>query len=728
MQSKKPILQMMNIRYLNFPLFIFLLILCACSTSKNNSSQRPINREAVIKRHNVKINNFDSLSSLSVGNGSFAFTVDPTGLQSYFDYFRKGVILGTQSEWGWHCFPDTAGYHYKETCREYEFYGREVPYAVQWSEPERKMLAAGYFRQNPHRLHLGVIGLKLTHADGSPVVPGDITNISQELDLWSGRIRSSFQIDDIPVQVITYCHQEMDLISAEIISPLIEKGQISVFLKFPYPDGKHVGSGCDWLKPEKHSSLLNILSEGTARIDRKIDSTIYYVTLNYNKDAVIKKELAHYFLLIPDRNIDRFSFSCSFSEQKIKTVLPDFNETEKNNEKIWKAFWSSGGAVDFMGSKDPRAFELERRIVLSQYLTRIQCAGRFPPQETGLTFNSWYGKFHLEMHWWHAVHFALWNRIDLLERSLDYYSSIIEMARKTAEKQGFEGVRWPKMTDTTGRDSPSSVGSFLIWQQPHIIYFAELCYRQHKDIKTLQKYAELVFESAEFMASYAQYDSSKDRYVLGPMLIPAQECFKASKTINPPFELAYWYWGLSKAQEWRERLQMERNPEWDRVISRLSHLPVADNVYLLAESAPDSYTARHTYDHPAVLGALGMLPNTRMVDTSVMHATFDRIWQIWQWDKTWGWDFPLTAMTATRLGLQEKAVDALFMDVQTNTYLINGHNYQDPRLRIYLPGNGGLLAAVALMCAGYDGCETETPGFPHDGSWKVRWENLVRMP
>ena len=111
-----------------------------------------------------------------------------------------------------------------------------------------------------------------------------------------------------------------------------------------------------------------------------------------------------------------------------------------------------------------------------------------------------------------------------------------------------------------------------------------------------------------------------------------------------------------------------------------------------------------------------------------MHATFDRIWQIWQWDKTWGWDFPLTAMTATRLGLQEKAVDALFMDVQTNTYLINGHNYQDPRLRIYLPGNGGLLAAVALMCAGYDGCETETPGFPHDGSWKVRWENLVRMP
>lgn len=47
------------------------------------------------------------------------------------------------------------------------------------------------------------------------------------------------------------------------------------------------------------------------------------------------------------------------------------------------------------------------------------------------------------------------------------------------------------------------------------------------------------------------------------------------------------------------------------------------------------------------------------------------------------------------------------MNKRTNTYLPNGHNYQDPRLRIYLPGNGGLLTAIALMCAGWDGCEVE---------------------
>jgi protein-glucosylgalactosylhydroxylysine glucosidase len=47
----------------------------------------------------------------------------------------------------------------------------------------------------------------------------------------------------------------------------------------------------------------------------------------------------------------------------------------KLSENNWKDFWETGGAVDFSGTADPRAFELERRVVLSQYLTRIQCAG-----------------------------------------------------------------------------------------------------------------------------------------------------------------------------------------------------------------------------------------------------------------------------------------------------------------------------------------------------------------
>jgi hypothetical protein len=67
------------------------------------------------------------------------------------------------------------------------------------------------------------------------------------------------------------------------------------------------------------------------------------------------------------------------------------------------------------------------------------------------------------------------------------------------------------------------------------------------------------------------------------------------------------------------------------------------------------------------------------------------------------------------------------MDTEKNRYLPNGHNWQRKNLPCYLPGNGGLLYAVAMMAAGWQGAPTSSaPGFPPDGSWTVRWERLVR--
>jgi len=90
----------------------------------------------------------------------------------------------------------------------------------------------------------------------------------------------------------------------------------------------------------------------------------------------------------------------------------------------------------------------------------------------------------------------------------------------------------------------------------------------------------------------------------------------------------------------------------------------------------------------------------------------------------------MMAMTAARLGEPEKAVDALFMDSSKNRWLANGHNYQSARLPLYLPGNGGLLTAVAMMAAGWDGCpDRPAPGLlPDNGRWNVRWEGLRRLP
>jgi hypothetical protein len=127
----------------------------------------------------------------------------------------------------------------------------------------------------------------------------------------------------------------------------------------------------------------------------------------------------------------------------LPSTAPTVTDAFSASKTYWRKFWKSGGALDLSHCKDRRAFELERRIVLFRYLTAIQCMGSFPPADTGLTINSWYGKFHLEMHWWYHLHYALWGHPEVLERTLPWYQSILSKAKQTAEKQGYAGGRWP---------------------------------------------------------------------------------------------------------------------------------------------------------------------------------------------------------------------------------------------------------------------------------------------
>jgi hypothetical protein len=686
-----------------------------------------IYRKAVVQRHNVIVTKIDSLASLTVGNGNFAFTVDATGMQSFPDAYANGVPLGTQSVWGWHSFPNTEHLKIEEAQKVYDLEGRRISYTVQLKEPERSRKAVEYFRVNPHRLQLGNIGMEVKKKDGSLATLKDIKNINQQLDLWTGIITSSFSIEGIPVKVTTICHQQVDAVSIRMESSLLKEDRIQMRIRFPYPNGQWKDVGNNWANDEKHSSIIGSQSTNYAVIKRSLDTTTYYTSLNWTS-GTIKKKSDHYFLLQPVGKSNSFEFACHFSETKPVTITADFANTKSSSVAGWQHFWLSGGVIDFSQVKDKRAFEIERRTVLSQYLTKIQCSSAYPPQETGLTYNSWYGKPHLEMHWWHAVHFAQWGRVELMEKSLDWYFRVADKAYALARRQGFDGLRWQKMTDHQGNESPSSVGAFLIWQQPHFIYMAEMLYRSKPTKQTLKKYKDLLFATADFMASFPSYNTQTKKYDLGKGLIPAQECFDAVATFNPTYELAYWSWALNIAQQWKTRLGLSRKKEWDEIINNLAPLPQAKGVYLATESTPDCYEPDSKYltDHPAVLGAYSSLPGAHGLNTLVMRKTLDTVWKIWKWNDTWGWDFPLVAMTAARLHMPEKAVDALLMPITTNTYLINGHNYQDDRLTIYLPGNGGVLNAVALMCTGADADKQINIGFPKE--WKVRWEGLKKMP
>ena len=194
--------------------FIFLLVVTSALHAQ------PINREALVKRHTIHINKIDSLSSLSVGNGQFAFTVDATGMQSFPESYAKGVPLGTQSTWGWHSFPNTDNYKREEALKTYELEGRKISYTVQIKEPDHAKKAVDYYRVNPHRLQLGNVGLEIKKKDGTLAGPADIKDIDQQLDMWTGIITSRFTVEGVPVMVQTACGQSDDAVVFKINSPL----------------------------------------------------------------------------------------------------------------------------------------------------------------------------------------------------------------------------------------------------------------------------------------------------------------------------------------------------------------------------------------------------------------------------------------------------------------------------------------------------------------------------
>jgi hypothetical protein len=238
----------------------------------------------------------------------------------------------------------------------------------------------------------------------------------------------------------------------------------------------------------------------------------------------------------------------------------------------------------------------------------------------------------------------------------------------------------------------------------------------------LEKWREVVQEAAVFMADFAFFDAKTNRYVLGPPLGIVSEKSNARTTSNPAFELSYWLSGLRMAQTWRERLGLPREKHWDEVIQKLAKLPQHEGVYLEYENLLDTYT-KWNFGHPSSIGMAGMLPADG-TDPAIMKQTVNKVWTTWQqWRHCWGWDFPMIAMAAAKNGEPQIAVDALLHPANQNRMNKVGLSTGGPFP--YFPSNGGLLYAVALMAAGWDGSpKVHAPGFPNDGSWKVRFENL----
>ncbi len=686
-----------------------------------------IDRAAVVRRHTIRYESPRPEAPLSVGNGELAFTVDHTGLQTFADRYERNAArargevampLGTQAQWGYHWEPNP-GHELSDTLESFDSPRGPISYptAYDYMEDREQSAASGraagyYYWVNPQRLHLAKIGLLL---DGRTPEWGEVVVRSQVHDLWTGIVTSRFEVVGVPVEVRTAVDPERDAIAFAISSDLLDGGRLAVEIAFPSIEESFEAPPV-WDEPEAHTTTLR--REGDAHVwDRRIDDASYQVRAA--GDVVVSGEGHRWRLTAAG---DALHAVVELAPALGADVLVDAEAVFARSASGWEAFWRSGAALDLSGSTDERAHELERRIVLSQYQTKVHSSGSTPPQETGLICNSWGGTFHLEMHWWHAAHFPAWGRGELLERSLAWYADILPVAQRIAADQGFRGARWPKHVGPEGIESPNVIGPLLLWQQPHVISYAELLRMGAEDVGAVrERYRELVDETAEFLASFA-FAGQEGAFHLPPPLMPAQEVYGARETWDPLFEVAYVRWALQTALAWRRADGREEPAEWAAVAEGLRPVISEDGHYDAVQNPP-----RTAYrDHPSMLGALGVVPDTGVLDHDAMLRTLERACEQWDWRSAWGWDFPMIAMCATRLDRSDIALDALLRPEAKNTYLANGHNQQVPhRMPLYLPGNGGLLMAAALLFAGWvdgdgsprrvelpEGWVAEVEGFP----------------
>lgn len=679
-----------------------------------------INRYELVTRHDPILTEVDKSSPLSVGNGNFAYTADITGMQTLYGEYGKTLPLCTMAQWAWHTKPASRSlYSYgleDVEMTEYPHEGRTVKYAVEKKAGNEKIY--DWVRQNPHKLNLARIGLVFL---GEPVAGGRITDIYQELKLYEGILDSYFRLDGEICHVMTASDDGTDTVAFRVDSHALEAG-LAVQICFPY--GSHEISASDWDSEEAHTTEVEQQDSHRVMLKRIMDRDVYYVTVTL-ENCRMERCGVHRFCIASMGN-GQMAFTVSFQKggQGKETGA---EEIFGNSRTHWKRFWDKGGVIDLHKSRDKRAMELERRIVLSQYLLAIQSAGDMPPQETGLTCNSWYGKAHLEMYFWHEAYLPLWNHTELLERSLSWYLEHLTQARENAGRGGYRGARWPKMVAESAIDSPSPIATLLIWQQPHIIYMLELAYKNQGGRDFLERYYSLVEETAEFMVDFAVYHEERGVYeLLGPV-IPVQENHEPMVTKNPAFEVEYWRFALRIAAEWARRREQEVPAKWNEVADCMAAMAMKDGCYLAHDNCPDTYGA-FAADHPSMLCSYGLIDSGR-VDRSIMERSLNKVVECWDYASLWGWDFAVMAMTAVRLGNPEYAIDLLLMDTWKNRYVTSGNNFQEgrPDLPLYLPGNGSLLLAAALMTAGYPGSR-ELPGFPKDGQWEVKYEGIQPFP
>lgn len=612
-------------------------------------------REEYVSKFDVLNNSINTSNPLSIGNGNLCFTSDPTGLQTFYKQYKE-IPLCTMSNKIW------AGC-YVENNLPLEDYktrlGRKVSYMTQ-SKGNPSLYES--LRKNLFKFNL----FHLVFDYNGEILIKDISNISQRLSLYNGEIESRFYLVGVEVNVTSVIDQEKDILGFVIKSSLLNKG-LKVKLIMENPDSNKEGYNEDTF-----GLTTSIQNQKITRLTPSIKYEFYYKT-NGNQPTCIDNNNISF-------ETTKESLNLAFSLTK------DFNYSKS---KTFPIFWDETKDLSFSN------YELGKKTILSLYLIKINSTGIYPPSETGLTCNSWYGKFHLEMQPIHLLGFIRFGHYKEVYKQLNYFLDIYKSSKIRAISQGYDGVRWPKMTDPNGQDSPSNIGPLLVWQEPSLIIILEELYKVNPVLENYKKFIPLIVDIMKFIKSFVVLDN--DTYYLDNPMLSMQEVYPYNEVDSPLFETELFRYALKLGLNWLERFNMPVEDDYKNIIQKLVKPRVKDNYYMPMQKGDDDYTKYNT-DHPMVIGCYSLFKSD-YIDNEIMTNTLDKVIECWNYDTIWGWDFGMLALCALNLGDPYKAIRFIEMAYPKNTYLKNGHNKQANRtdLPIYLPGNGMLLLFISYL-------------------------------
>lgn len=261
---------------------------------------------------------------------------------------------------------------------------------------------------NPNRINLGRIGLIYRNTTLSAL---QIKEPTQVLDLWNGVITSQFKVDGKIVKVVTQSDFQSDAVAFQIESELFSSGALAIELDFPYPPihstkyKNEVFAGVYDFPFNHTTSIIQSEEPDIVHIYHELQETHYFLNLRWPSTYPLKlsrngpqdsKALTAHRYTLSAASFSAtapsiIAFTAHFSPDQ---RLPDLPLTiQQRNKEGWNKYWGQGGFVDLTSSSNPKADELQRRIILSQYHVRVNSAAKGQsPQESGLMNNGWYGK------------------------------------------------------------------------------------------------------------------------------------------------------------------------------------------------------------------------------------------------------------------------------------------------------------------------------------------------